>query len=149
VGERWDPAHGDWRSREPDALNAAHWNYDNVTGIAVLRNGDAWISSHTNGLRRVTHDGRFVSDATAWLPSRRLGAIARDPLDDSVWIGFREPGFGIWRLLTDGTLRQYGAAAIGGANANSAVWDIQIAPGPGRRVLVAFRRGVVGLYEGE
>jgi hypothetical protein len=146
VGERWDPPR-DWHSREPDALNPAHWNYDNVTGIAVLKNGDAWISSHTNGLRRLNHDGKFVSDATAWLPGRSIGAIASDPLDDSVWIGFREPGLGIWRLRTDGTLLQYGAAALGGY-ANSAVWDIQITPGPGRRVVIAFRRGAVGVYQG-
>ncbi len=147
VGERWDPPR-DWHSREPDALNPGHWNYDNVTGIAVLKNGDAWISSHTNGLRRLNHDGKFIGDATVWLPGRSIGAIAADPLDDSVWIGFREPGMGIWRLRTDGTLLQYGAAALGDGNANSAVWDIQVAPGPGRRVVVAFRRGAVGVYQG-
>ena len=146
VGERWDPPR-DWRSREPDALNPAHWNYDNVTGIAVLKNGDAWVSSHTNGLRRLNHDGKLVGDASAWLPSRSIGALARDPLDDSVWIGFRESGLGIWRLRTDGTLLQYGAAALGD-QADSAVWDIQVSPGQGRRVIVAFRRGAVGVYQG-
>ncbi len=92
VGERWDPPR-DWHSREPDALNPAHWNDDNVTGIAVLKNGDAWVSSHTNGLRRLNHDGKFIGDAAAWLPGRSIGAIATDPLDDSVWIGFRERVF--------------------------------------------------------
>ena len=148
VGERWDPPHGDWKSREPDALKPSDWNVDNVTGIAVLKSGDAWISSHTNGLRRVNHDGQFVSDATAWLPSPHLGAIAKDPLDESVWIGFREPGFGIWRLRRDGTLLQYGQAALG-ANVNSAVWDIQVAQVNGaRRIVVAFQRGEVGIYDG-
>ena len=148
VGERQDPAHGNWLSHEPNALNPADWTYDNTSGVAVLKNGDAWIASTTNGLRRLNHDGKFVTDATQWLPSRQLGAIARDPLDDSVWIGFRETGFGVFRLMPDGTLRQYGAAALGAANVGSAVWDIQIAPGSPRKVLFAFRRGVVGIYDG-
>lgn len=87
--------------------------------------------------------------ASSTRPSRHIGAIAKDPLDESIWIGFREPGFGIWRLMPDGTLLQYGQAAIGAPNVGSPVWDIQVAPGNGgRRVVVAFRRGEVGVYDG-
>ncbi len=39
-----------------------------------------------------------------------------------------------------------------GAQTNSAVWDIQVQPATAtskRRILVAFRRGSVGVYNGD
>jgi hypothetical protein len=147
IGERWDPLHGDWRSREPDKNNPADWNYDNVSGIAAMKSGYAWIGSSTNGLRLVDHDGKFAGDATQYLQGRQLGAVVRDPSDESVWIGYRD-GHGVTRVMPDGSMLQYGEAALG-ANARSAVWDIQIdASGAQRRVIVAFRRGAVGVYSG-
>ena len=147
IGERWDPPHGDWHSREPDARNPADWVFDSVSGIAAMKGGDAWIGSSTNGLRHVDHDGHFLGDVTRYLPSARLGAVARDPSDESVWIGYRD-GQGLTRMLRDGSTLQYAGAALG-ANAGSAVWDIQIDnSGPQRRVIVAFRRGAVGIYDG-
>jgi hypothetical protein len=147
IGERWDPPHGDWHSREPDARNPADWNYDNVSAIAAMKSGYAWIASSTNGLRLVDHDGRFAGDATQFLPGKQIGAVARDPSDESVWIGYRD-GHGLTRMMPDGSMLQYAGAALG-ANAGSAVWDIQIdGSGPQRRVIVAFRRGAVGIYSG-
>ena len=147
IGERWDPPHGDWHSREPDARNAADWVFDYVSGIAAMKGGDAWIASSTNGLRHVDHDGHLLGDVTQYLPSRALGTVARDPSDESVWIGYRD-GHGLTRMMPDGSMLQYAGAALGD-NAGSAVWDIQIdRSGPQRRVIVAFRRGAVGIYDG-
>jgi hypothetical protein len=151
VGERRDPAKGNWLSSEPDFNNKSQWVFDNVSGIAVLQNGDAWIGSYTNGLRIVDHDGRFRADATPVLPSRQVGAVAKDPTDESIWIGYRD-GSGVTRIKQDGTVMLYGNAALG-AQAGSEVWDIQVQPatrqGSKRRILVAFRRGAVGIYEGD
>jgi len=62
------------------------------------------------------------------------------------------PRFTLTRIKQDGTVLLYGSAALGG-RAGSAVWDIQVQPasGPGskRRILVAFRQGAVGVYDGD
>ena len=111
---------------------------------------EAFIGSSTNGLRQVDHDGHFLVDATALLPSKSIGALAKDPADDSIWIGYRD-GHGLTRLKPDGTVLVYGSAALG-SRANSAVWDIQVQPATAtskRRILVAFRSGAVGIYDGE
>jgi len=45
----------------------------------------------------------------------------------------------------------YGPAALG-SEANSEVWDIQVQPATRsskRRILVAFRWGAVGIYDGD
>ena len=145
IGERWNPPL-DWHARAPDAKNPADWDYDDVSGIAAMQDGSVWIASSSNGLRHLDHDGRLIGDVTQYLPGKRLGAIARDPSDGSVWFGYRD-GHGVTRMMPDGSMLQYGAAALG-ANAGSAIWDVQIAPGAPRRVVVAFRRGVVGVYSG-
>ena len=145
IGERWDPP-SDWHSREPDAKNPADWNYDNVSGIAAMPSGYAFIASFTNGMRLLDHDGHLAGDLTKYLPSQSLGAVVRDPVDDSVWIGYRD-GHGVTRMMPDGSILQYGSGALGG-HAGSAIWDIQIAPGTPRKVIVAFRSGAVGVYSG-
>jgi hypothetical protein len=152
ITERWDAAHGVWLSSEPDFRNPDDWVFDNVTGIAVMTNGDAWIGSSTNGLRLVDHDGHYKSDATSVLPTKAIGALAKDPLDDSVWVGYRDTsdaGYGVTRIKQDGTVLHYRGL---GAQTYSPVWDIQVQPGTAtskRRILVAFRRGAVGIYEGD
>ena len=148
IGERRDPAHGDWRETDPDFKNPADWVFDNVTGIAAMKGGDAWIGSWTNGMRHVDHDGKFLGDAPPSLPSKSIGAIVRDPSDESIWIGYRDPGMGVSRLMADGSLRQYGPGALGG-HAGSRVWDIQVQPGTPRRIIVTFREGAVGVYSGQ
>ena len=149
VTERRDAAHGNWLSIDPDFRNPDDWVVDNVTGIAVTSNGDTWIGSFTNGLRQVDHDGHYKADATSALPTKAVGALAKDPLDDSVWVGYREAGFGVTRIKPDGTVLHYRGL---GAQNNSAVWDIQVQPATAtskRRILVAFRRGAVGIYDGD
>jgi hypothetical protein len=146
IGERWNPPL-DWHSREPDALNPADWNYDYVRGIAAMPSGYAFIGSSSNGMRMIDHDGHFAADFNKYLPSTSIGALARDPTDDSVWIGYLD-GHGLTRLMPDGSMLQYGGSALG-SNAGSAVWDIQIAPGTPRKVVIAFRRGAVGVYSGK
>ena len=149
VTERRDAAHGDWLASDPDFRNPDDWVFDNVTGIAVMTNGDAWIGSSTNGLRLIDHDGHYKADATSVLPTKAVGALAKDPVDDSVWVGYRDAGFGVTRIKPDGTVLHYRGL---GAQTNSAVWDIQVQPATAtskRRILVAFRRGAVGIYEGD
>ena len=150
IGERADPAHGDWTSTEPDFKRPEQWVFDNVTGIAVLENGDAFIGSFTNGIRIVDHDGKFRADIVKpLLPTNAVGALAKDPTDESIWVGYRDAGFGVTRIKQDGTVLHYRGL---GAQTNSAVWDIQVQPATAtskRRILVAFRRGAVGIYDGD
>ena len=153
VGERRDPAHGNWLSSDPDFTDKSQWVFDDVTGIAVLDSGDAWIGSSANGLRIVDHDGHYLADATAVLSGKQVGAVAKDPTDESIWIGYRAQGQGLTRIKQDGTVMTYGSAALG-SRAGSAVWDIQVqpsngAPGSRRRIIVAFRNGTVGVYDGD
>jgi hypothetical protein len=152
VGERREGVnkagqHTMWLSSEPDKNNPADWDLDNVTGIAVLKDGSAWIGSWTNGMRHIDHDGHFIEDAPKFLPGKSIGALAKDPSDDSVWIGYREQGTGISRLMPNGDVIHYGAPAIGG-RVNSEVWDIQVSQTSPRQIIVAFRSGAVGVYSG-
>ena len=78
--------------------------------------------------------------------------MVRDPSDESVWIGYRADihglGHGVTRMMPDGSMLHYSEAALG-PNSGSAIWDLQIDnSGPHRRVIVAFRRGAVGIYDG-
>lgn len=146
VGEYADPAHGDWTATYPDRHNPADWVYDDVSGIAAMPGGDVWIASFHMGLRHLDHDGKFIEDVSQYLPSKQIGALVRDPTDDSIWFGFVD-GKGVMRMMLDGSMLEYTAAALG-ANAGTAVEDIQIAPGSPRKVVVAFHRGAVGIYSG-
>ena len=151
-GERRDAAHGNWLSQEPDRDNPADFVLDLVKGIAVTSAGDAWIGSSQNGLRIVDHDGHFLADANMVLKTNAVGAIARDPTDDSIWVGYQSGGFGLTRIKQDGTVMHYGSAALGSMANNSAVPDIQVQPATAttkRRIIVAFRSGAVGIYDGD
>ena len=99
-------------------------------------------------MRHVDHDGHFIEDAPKFLPGKSIGALVRDPSDDSVWIGYRDEGVGLSRLMPNGDVVHYGGAAIGG-RVNSQVWDLQISQGSPRQVIVAFRSGAVGVYSGQ
>jgi hypothetical protein len=57
----------------------------------------------------------------------------------------------VTRIKLDGTVMLYTPAALG-SQANSEVWDIQVQPATRsskRRILVTFRRGAVGIYDGD
>jgi hypothetical protein len=103
-------------------------------------------------LRIVDHDGHFVADANMVLKTNAVGAIAKDPTDDSIWVGYQNGGFGLTRIKQDGTVMHYGSAALGSMANNSAVPDIQVQPATAtskRRIVVAFRSGAVGIYDGD
>jgi hypothetical protein len=158
IGERRDAAHGNWLSSEPDKNDVTNWDLDYVTGIAVLSDGTAWIGSHADPspwrgshtvyLRHVDHDGHFIEDAPAILLNKSIGALVKDPDDDSVWVGYREAGAGVSRLMANGDVIHYGPAALGG-RADSVVWDLQALPGSPRQIIVAFRQGAVGVFTGK
>jgi hypothetical protein len=150
-GERRDPAHGNWLSQEPDRDNPADFVLDFVSGIAVTSGGTAWIGSSQNGIRIVDHDGRFLADANVVLKTNAVGAIVKDPTDESIWVGYQRSGFGLTRIKQDGTVMHYAKDALG-SMVDSEVLDIQVQPATAttkRRILVAFRRGAVGIYGGD
>jgi len=153
-GERRDPAHGNWLSQEPDKDNPADFVIDAVSGIAVTKDGSAWIGSSLNGIRIVDHNGHFLADAnlaSGVLKTNAVGAMVKDPADDSIWVGYQNGGFGLTRIKQDGTVLHYAAAALG-KYASSQVWDIQVQPATTtskRRIVVAFRSGAVGIYDGD
>ncbi len=154
VGERRDAAHGNWLSSEPDKDNPADFVIDAVSGIAVTKDGSAWIGSSLNGLRIVDHDGHFLADANlanGVLKTNSVGVIAKDPTDESIWVGYRTGGFGLTRIKQDGTVMHYDKTALG-SMAGSPVLDIQVQPATAmanRRIVVAFQSGAVGFYAGD
>jgi hypothetical protein len=122
---------------------------DAVSGIAAMPDGSAWIGSFAHGLRHIDADGKLLEDATSRLLFVNLGAVARDPSDDSVWVGYRWQG-GLSRLMPDGSIRHYDANSLGNALANSPVRDIQFdTSATPRRVIVSFEIGAVGVYSGQ
>jgi len=142
-----------WLSQEPDRDNPADFVIDAVRGIAVTKDGSAWIGSALNGIRIVDHDGHFLADANLGnqvLKSNGVGALAKDPTDESIWVGYLNGG-GLTRLKQDGTVMHYDSAALG-SRAGSAVLDIQVQPATAttkRRIIVAFQSGAVGIYDGD
>jgi hypothetical protein len=143
-----------WLSQEPDKNNPADFVLDLVSGIAVTKDGSAWIGSFQNGLRIIDHDGHFLADANVnnnALKTNAVGAIVKDPTDESIWVGYQDGGFGLTRIKQDGTVMHYGNAAIG-SMVSSPVNDIQVQPATAtskRRIIVAFRNGAVGFYDGD
>src|SRR5205807_487181 len=119
-------------------------------GARARRGSASERSSATSGRRKcgpscTSAPGRMPA---TW-PTKSVGALAKDPTDDSVWIGYRDAGFGVSRIKPDGTVLHY--LSLGDAQKNSPVWDIQVQPATAtskRRILVAFRRGSVGVYDG-
>jgi hypothetical protein len=80
------------------------------------------------------------------LISRNVSAIAADPLDQSIWVGYWYDG-GLTRL-SGGGITTYGAADLGPLSL-SPVLDLQVqGTGSARRVLGAFQDGSVGVYAG-
>jgi hypothetical protein len=139
-----------WPDRVPDNLAPADRVDDNVSGIAALPNGQVWIGSHSNGLRVVDRAGKLVRDVTAEhvLLDTHIGAVARDPSDESVWVAYYYD-FGLSRFMADGSVRHYSYQVLGDALSNSGINGLQIGMNNGsREVLVAFQAGAVGVYTG-
>jgi hypothetical protein len=96
---------------------------DHVSGIVALPDGSVLISSFDFGVRHLSRDGVLLNEVTGF--DQHVNAMARDPEDGSIWIGHTGFGLGVTQILADGTIQQYGAAALGGASSMT-VTDIQI-----------------------
>jgi hypothetical protein len=117
--------------------------------LAQEEDGAAWPGALLGGLLHLDGEGRLLGQVLSAPSAAQVTALARDPRDDSLWVG---QGTGLLRLQAGRTVAYGGAlGALGGQR----VWDIQVVgQGSGRRVLVAFgggagRPGGVGLYSGE
>jgi len=121
---------------------------DFVSGIAALSDGTAWFGSFARGLAHVGANGAILGYVKDALPSANVSAVTADPSDQSVWTGFWYGG-GLARLSGGSVTALYGATALGNL-VQSPVSDLQIQSTPaGRRVLVAFQNGAVGVYSGK
>lgn len=118
---------------------------DHVSGMALGPDGSLWIGSYTNGLARRRPDGtvEFLGEGLA--DPLRVSSVAVDPSDGSVWVGATRGGLtrlqaGVAKVWDSGTL---------GSRASAEAVDIQFdRSGPTRKVIVAFRNGWVGVYDG-
>jgi hypothetical protein len=82
-----------WHPELPQDPNVA----DNVSSLSFCGDGTLWIASSTNGLARRAQDGTI---ATVSLPANHGNsalAVACDPSDGSVWVGFGWGGFGRYK----------------------------------------------------
>ncbi len=124
---------------------------DLVFGIAAMPDGSVYVGSGWLGLRHLDQYGKLISDETARLTTKAVGAVVRDPFDGSVWVGNRYAG-GIARLQGSATT-SYGLDVFGKL-ANMGIEDIQFDPGAAqRKVLVGFRAGggtsgFIAVYQG-
>lgn len=120
---------------------------DHVSGMALGSDGSLWIGSFTNGLAHRATDGTVSFTTKGLVDPVRVSSVAVDPLDGSVWVGAGNGG--ITRIDKDGNFVPYDAHAFG-ARASSEVPDIQVdRSGPARRILVAFKSGWIGVYDGK
>lgn len=102
-----------------DPADATRW--DVVTGISFCDDGTMWVSSAGNGLKRVSRDGAWTQVDTPVAFDGRASAIACDPSDGSVWVGFGYGAFGRWK---DGWQQIFPVGAPGFAS--NPVTSIQI-----------------------
>jgi hypothetical protein len=96
---------------------------DNVSGMAAKADGTVYVASFAHGVRHLAHNGSLIGDVTGFDP--HVTAIALDPDDGSLWIGHTGFGLGVTQILGNGSIKQYGAAALGDL-ASLQVTDIQI-----------------------
>jgi hypothetical protein len=145
----WPDLKGETANGAP--LKSERVPQDLVYGIAAMPDGSVYVGSDWLGLRHLDAYGTLISDETSRLLTKGVGAVARDPLDDSVWVGNHHAG-GIARLRGSATDRY--ALNVFGELANMGIDDIQFAGSSGnRKVLVAFRAsartaGFVAVYSG-
>lgn len=127
---------------------------DHVSGMAVMANQNVWVGSFTRGLALLDSNGQRLRTLSTELADKKgyVGAVAADPLDDSVWVGMRWGG-GVSRVRGS-TVVNYADGVI----PNHLIWvpvqDVQVdrASSP-RRVLFAFQGsstapGTIGIYTG-
>jgi len=83
-----------------DPANTSYW--DGVSGLSFCDDGTLYVGSTGHGLGRHRPDGSWTQidfPGSAWGAT----AIACDPSDGSVWVGFGTGGFGRWK---DGAWQQ-------------------------------------------
>ena len=136
---------------EPNYPRPADRVDDDVSGLAAMNDGTAWVGSFNWGLAHLAPDGSVIGYLKNELISRHVTAVAADRLDQSVWAGIESCvncAGGISRVQ-GGTILQYGQATFGKDLIQSTVSDIQMqGTGSARRVLVAFQNGAMGIYTG-
>ncbi|HEY2027670.1 MAG TPA: hypothetical protein VGH20_00545 [Myxococcales bacterium] len=142
-----------WKDTIPNTQVTLQPNDDNVSSIVALPNGHVLIGSFDHGIRELDHAGNFVRDVPG-LPVPHVFAMARDPEDGSIWVGYG--GAGVSQILADGTVKNYAGAVFGDALTNMEVHDIQIdtvntaTADPNvkhNRVIISFKGGVVGIHQ--
>ncbi len=77
-----------------DAFDPA-W-MDAVTSLSFCDDGTLWIASALHGLARRAPDGTFSFVGLPAGLGNNASAVACDPSDGSVWVGFGWGGFGRW-----------------------------------------------------
>ena len=136
-----------WPDAVPDYPTPAQRVDDAVSGIVSTPDGSIFVSSLYYGVRHLDHAGGFMGDITN-LQDPHVTALARDPGDGSIWIGYTGWGFGVSQYMPDGTMRNYNYAALGQDLSSSEVSDIQVDTfSSPHRVVVSFRNGVVGIFQ--
>lgn len=118
---------------------------DFVQDLAVSPDGTVWVASIPNSLAQVADGG--VAHLTSGLIDRKITALETDPKDGSVWVGH------IWGGITrfkGGSTLTYDYRLFGFDVANAEVLDIQsVRSAGGRRMVVAFGNGAIGVYSGD
>ena len=110
--------------------------------------GGVWIGSSSHGLARMTSTGiSYVPGPPNGMVDPKVTALEVDPKDGSLWAGH------LWGGLTriqDGAFTRYSMDVFTPDLYDSVVWDIQSDSLAGqRRILVAFSKGVIGVYTGD
>jgi hypothetical protein len=145
--------------------SAADLSYrDQVSGLSFCDDGTLWVASSTHGLARVTLDRAALAAGADWttavsiqsvpLPSSAgpgASAVACDPSDGSIWVGFSWGGFARYRGGSWGTFAPEGAPRFAGNPVLSIQIDRWASP---RIVYLAHVRsaklgaGGVSIYDG-
>ncbi len=133
-----------------DAMDPAH--VDMVSSLSFCDDGTLWIASLLHGLARRAPNGSLSYVSLPGGLGNSASAVACDPSDGSVWVGFGWGGFG--RLRADGSWWLPGASAPRFA-LQAPVGNIQIDRWASPRIVyvahVASRLGPGGVtaYQGD
>ncbi|MGC4122269.1 MAG: hypothetical protein QM765_48340 [Myxococcales bacterium] len=127
-----------WKDPLPSDSRPSQRTDDYVSGMAMGLDGSLWISSSTNGLAHRKTDGTVEFFKTP----AQVSSVAVDPLDGSVWVGGRTGGL---TRIQAGVFTDWSVVGLPGGE----IPDIQVdRSGAQRRIVVSFKRGTVGVYDG-
>ncbi len=124
---------------------------DHVSAMAAMPDGTVWVSSYYWGIAHLDKDGkplRFVRKVDG-LRDDHVFSLARDPIDDSLWVG---AGWGGINRLHGNMITTYGEQTFGRPLIEQQVRDIQVGTINGQRAVVASfggtatRAGAIGIY---